>query len=196
MSPNATLLAYSGKPDIQRIRDQATLLSQIWKEQKDRVKERDRAATVTDQYSSSASTTVSTVAEGALETLTIENANSNIIVRAVQPRLLLVLIGGSPPRRKSDFFKITAEAKGDPRYPEAQNDDTGNDEVLGEVAADAYEEAIIDVAHQGTEHSELSEKEKTRILDIQRNKMDAATEFIQGDLTSRSFVMPDEGSIP
>ena len=116
MSPNATLLAYSGRPDIQLLRDQAALLSQIWKEHKDKLKERDRNTT-SEAYSSSASTTVSTIVEGALETLTIENANSNIIIRAVQPRLLLVLIGGPPPHRPSDFFKVTAEVKGDARYP-------------------------------------------------------------------------------
>jgi len=194
MSPNATLLAYSGKPDIQRLRDQAALLSQIWHEEKTKLKNRGRDIATTDQYSSSASTTVSTVSEGALETLTIENAFSNIIIRAVQPRLLLVLFGGSPPRRKSDFFKVTAEAKGEPRYPPEVSTPAPEHEEI------PIDESAIDEpdpnGRQPPEYHSMSDKEKMRLLDIQRKKIDAATEFVRGDLASKDFIMPDEGSIP
>ena len=208
MSPNATLLAYSGRPDIQQLRDQAALLSQIWKEQKDKLKERDRTAISSDPYSSSASTTVSTISEGALETLTIENANSNIIIRAVQPRLLLVLVGGSPPRRTTDYFKITAEARGDPRYPEdsatpgsgssesSAGEATQGDGPSEELADGTHDEAVVDEPTIPAEFHDLSEKEKTQMLNIQRKKMDAATDFMRGDFSSRNFIMPDEGAIP
>jgi hypothetical protein len=193
MSPNATLLAYSGKPNIQQLRDQAALLSQVWKEHKDKLKEQDRATTPADAYSSSASTTVSTIVEGALETLTIENPTSNIIIRAVQPRLLLVLVGGSPPRRATDFFRITPEARGDPRYPE--DVPTPESEASSDESAERQtEEAITD--EPPTHFKDLNEVEKTQMLSVQRRKLDAATEFMRGDFTSRNFIMPDEMSIP
>lgn len=208
MSPNATLLAYSGKPDIQQLRDRAALLSQVWKEHKDKLKAQDHTATSTDAYSSSASTIASTVVEGALETLTIENANSNIIIRAVQPRLLLVLVGGPPPRRPADFFKITSEARGDARYPEESAKSNSESGSIGSGAQDsghtsppeellehAHEEAVIDEVTP-KKFEDLSDRERTKMLSIQRKKIDAATDFMRGDFTSRNFIMPDEGSIP
>lgn len=201
MSPNATLLAYSGSPNIQQLRDQAALLSQMWREQKDKLKEQDRAATASEPYSSSSSTTASTVPAGSLETLTIETAKSNIIIRAVQPRLLLVLVGGPAPRRKSDFFKVTAEAKGDARYPDEHRTPTDskgtsfNDEAPEELLEGSHDQVMLDETVP-TRCSDLSEAEKIRMLSIQRKKMDAATEFMRGDFSSRNFVMPDEGAIP
>jgi hypothetical protein len=141
------------------------------------------------------------VPEGSLETLTIETAKSNIIIRAVQPRLLLVLVGGPAPRRKSDFFKVTAEAKGDAMYPEAQPspiDSEGksfHEEPSDELQAISHDEVVMDETIPA-EYSDLSEAEKTKMLSIQRRKMDAATDFMRGDFSSRNFVMPDEGSIP
>lgn len=208
MSPNATLLAYSGKHDIQQLRDRAALLSQVWKEHKDKIKHPDRSVAPADAYSSSASTTVSTVAEGALETLTIENPTSNIIIRAVQPRLLLVLIGGPPPQRTSDFFKITAEAKGDPRYPEDIPEKEGSAEELNaheptrgrsppaETNGHEHDQAVEDASDAPVEAKELSDDEQMQMLNLQRKKIDAATDFLRGDFTSRNFVMPDEGLIP
>lgn len=196
MSPNATLLAYSGKPDIQRTRDQAALLSQIWRDEKKKRKEQDRVTGTAEAYSSSASTDASTVPEGSLETLTIENPSSNIIIRALQPRLLLVLIGGPPPQRRLDFFKVTAEARGDHRYPEdVATSEEGHEEPPEELLEHVHEEAVIDTTVP-TEYRDMSDKEKLRMLSIQRKKIDAAAEYIKGDLARRNFVMPDEGSIP
>jgi hypothetical protein len=205
MSPNATLLAYSGNPNIQQLRDQATLLSQIWKEQKDKLREQQHSTVNAAEQLSSSSSPTSTIIEGALETLTVENAKSNIIIRAVQPRLLLVLVGGSPPRRTSDFFKITAEARGDSRYPpetadsDAGSTDSAHDSTQGspppELLTQAHEEPIIDTS-MPLEYRDLTEKEKTHMLSLQRKKMDAATDYMRRDFTSRHFIMPDELSIP
>jgi len=67
MSPNGTLIAYSTSIDIKAVRDQVALISIIWKE---------HAASKTPS-----------------EILAIESATCNILIRAVQPALLLVLIG-------------------------------------------------------------------------------------------------------
>jgi hypothetical protein len=206
MSPNATLLAYSGSPNIQQLRDQAALLSQVWKEYKDKIREQQSVSmnSASDQLSSSSST-ASTIVEGALETLTIENAKSNIIIRAVQPRLLLVLIGGSPPHRASDYFKVTAEARGDPRYPpetaiaDAGSTDSPYDSAQRspptELLTQTPEEAVIETPMPDKYH-DITATEKMEMLSIQRQKIDAATDYMRSDFTNKGFIMPDELSIP
>jgi hypothetical protein len=42
----------------------------------------------------------------------------------------------------------------------------------------------------------LSDKERTQMLSVQRRKIDAATEYMRGDFSSRHFIMPDEMAIP
>jgi hypothetical protein len=112
MSPNATLLAYTGPSDIKELRDQAALISILWKEAEQDRKKQNRDSQNTDLTSSAV------LKPGDLETLTVESEKSNIIVRAIQPRLLLVLVGGKPPKNNSlKFFKITPETVGDTRYP-------------------------------------------------------------------------------
>lgn len=112
MSPNATLLAYTGPSDIKELRDQAALISILWREAEQQKKQ--NAPKITDLSSSDV------LKPGQLETLTIESETSNIIVRAIQPRLLLVLVGNKPPKNDdSKYFKITPETVGDARYPSA-----------------------------------------------------------------------------
>lgn len=201
MSPNATLLAYSGQPNIKHLRDQAALLSQVWKDNVDKLQPGPRIRTpnvsqaTSPQLSSSISTTGS-VAQGGLETLTIESAKSNIIVRAVQPRLLLVLVGGSPPQRIAHYFKISPEARGDPRYP--SDPDDGEESLTGEdppneLLTQSNDESIDEAT---PEYYEMTDGEKERLLNIQRRKIDAATKFMRDDFLNKRFVMPDETSIP
>lgn len=112
MSPNATLLSYTGPSDIKELRDQAALISILWREAEQQNKQ--RISNTADLSSSDG------LRLGQLETLTIESESSNIIVRAIQPRLLLVLVGIKPPKNnESKYFKITPEAVGDSRYPSA-----------------------------------------------------------------------------
>ncbi|CAD0047174.1 unnamed protein product [Aureobasidium pullulans] len=67
----------------------------------------------------------------ALETLTVEFDNRNLIVKYLQPKLLLVLEGGVPPGRKREL-KVTAEAPDDARYPsEDSNGADRADTMLG-----------------------------------------------------------------
>jgi hypothetical protein len=113
MSPNATLLAYTGPSNIKELRDQAALISILWREAEHDNKKQNPKSQNVDLTSSAV------LQPGSLETLTIESEKSNIIVRAIQPRLLLILVGGRPPNREENFFKITAEALGDARYPPA-----------------------------------------------------------------------------
>ncbi|KAK5145885.1 hypothetical protein BJ546DRAFT_353795 [Cryomyces antarcticus] len=116
ISPNGDLLAYSTPADVKELRDQAALISMAWK---------DHAAMLeAAQYKAAAAAAAEDDAtldppSRTLETLIIEFDNNNLIVRAVQPNLLLILVGGVPPHRKKDF-KMTPEAHGDARYPSAE----------------------------------------------------------------------------
>lgn len=109
MSPNGTLLAYSTPANIKELRDQAALISMAWKDYEKAISSRQEDLSQTDDSAVGAQ-------HKSLETLTIECDGNNLIVRAIQPKLLLVLVGGIPPGRKRGF-KMTAEATGDPRYP-------------------------------------------------------------------------------
>jgi len=61
-----------------------------------------------------------TVAEGEIHALTVEAVTGNILIRAIQPRVLMVMDGirPTPPRRRID---INAELKGQDRYPPTQD---------------------------------------------------------------------------
>jgi hypothetical protein len=118
MTPHATMLSYSSPENIKDLRDQGALISMMWLEESSKCK----VKTSQSPYMPQSEFTVvdeSVVPEGALETLTIESDKVNIIVRAIQPRLLLVLVGGKGPKTKGLDFRVKAEKKGDPRYPTA-----------------------------------------------------------------------------
>jgi hypothetical protein len=117
MSPHATLLSYSSPENIKDLRDQAALISMLWREQESEMNASQATSLWLQQQSEFATVDESIVPEGALETLTIEFDHVNIIARAVQPRLLLVLVGGAAPNTQSAQFKITSEKRGDSRYP-------------------------------------------------------------------------------
>lgn len=87
-------MAYSKPFDIKEIRDQAALISMVWKEAAKQCAAKSKQ----------------------LETLTIEFTHNNIIMHAIQPNFIMVMVGGIPPN-KEKVFKATPEAKGDPRYP-------------------------------------------------------------------------------
>jgi hypothetical protein len=121
MSPHATLLSYSSPENIKDLRDQAALISMLWREKESEIRSQSSKAALSwpQPRSEFATDDESIIPEGTLETLTVEFDKVNIIVRAVQPRLLLVLIGGIAPNPKSTQLKITVEKRGDPRYPKA-----------------------------------------------------------------------------
>jgi hypothetical protein len=56
-----------------------------------------------------------------LYALVIETDSGNVLIRAVQPCLLLVLVGCKPKSPRSLPEKFTSETKGDERYPPISN---------------------------------------------------------------------------
>ena len=188
MSPNATLLAYSGRVNIKNLRDEAALLSQLWKESSEKLHQQSAQ---------------SSPPERALETLTIESTTSNIIIRAIQPRLLLALVGGVPPSRSSQCFTITPEARGDSRYPPATSSPSPSDEDSHsgsphsrspplELLTQAGNEPVIDGM---PDLDEIHETRRIGILSVQRRLIDKAADFMRTDFGDKGFFMPDEASI-
>lgn len=195
MSPNATLLAYTGPSDIKELRDQAALISILWREAEQQTKPK----TINTNNTVSLSSDV--LRSGELETLTVESETSNIIVRAIQPRLLLILVGGKPPKHEdSKFFKITPETVGDARYPPADHvpsppsPDTPSSSSPSSAPNDNQDD--ISGSPRRSAAAPLPRDLQLGLLHIQRNKVDAATEHMRADFKTKGFSMPHDLSIP
>jgi hypothetical protein len=117
ITANSELLSYSVPLNIKKFRSEAALLVKSWKEyDQELMQEHERD---TPSYENE----TSDIAEGEIKALTIEMKSGNIIVRAVQPCLLLVLVGCNdiPHELGDPKNQFHAEAKGDPRYPPLHN---------------------------------------------------------------------------
>ncbi|KAF2092188.1 hypothetical protein K490DRAFT_31034 [Saccharata proteae CBS 121410] len=183
MSPNGTLLAYSTPANIKELRDQAALVSMAWKENETAID-----AKQDDDHDEPPQQ---------LETLTVEFDNNNLIVRAIQPKLLLVLVGGVPPGRKLPF-KVTPEVHGSARYPTAPAVQSAEDASEADSTKD-LSEGIGSPRAPSIAASNMSQRErdmKMGALHIQRKKLDALTRFIRRDFDAKGFVMPDDVSFP
>lgn len=203
MSPNGTLLAYSKPVDIKELRDQAALISIAWKEHC----QGQKTSTVFDKSSRDETSAVmsgSQTWKPALKTLTIESRDCNIIVRLLQPELLLILIGNIPPN-KTRNFRIHAEAYGDPRYP-SSNPPASRPTSSSDVhQGDATVEGSASKASEGLLKSKapsllsnMSQREKDiRLgpLHVQRKRLDALADYILMDFGNTGFVMPADSDL-
>jgi hypothetical protein len=195
MSPNGTLLAYSKPVQTKELRDQAALISMAWKDN-----------CVGRQKLSARNGAPDHSLKPALQTLTIETQDCNIIVRLLQPELLLVLIGRIPPSKKQTF-KISPEGQGDPRYPDV-------DVTLSRPGSSAQLHAHADGSADNLRpsnggglnvknkapslFSNMSQREKDirgGALHVQRKKLDALAEYVLRDFEDTSFVMPADADL-
>jgi hypothetical protein len=211
MSPNGTLIAYSVPVDIKDLRDQAALISMAWKEHEASIDA--RFSQDQNPQPETAQSSIS-LSKPTLETLTIEFEANNLIVRALQPKILLVLVGAVPPGRDATF-KITPEAHGDPRYPPSGPpgitqgaQDTTSAHIKGKGVSDpAKEDTTSDIeaanspkpsiVSNASSHMSVRDKDlRSGALHIQRKKIDAMTEYIRRDFDSRGFVMPPDSMFP
>ncbi|RYO65119.1 hypothetical protein AA0113_g5612 [Alternaria arborescens] len=182
MSPNGTLLAYSKPVQTKELRDQAALISMTWKDHcQGRQKPSVRNGTTQDHS-----------LKPALKTLTIETPDCNIIVRLLQPELLLVLIGRIAPSRKQ-AFKISAEGQGDPRYPESDvpNSRPGSSSQLlpGDAATGNFgaEDRLTAKNKAPSLLSNMSQRDKDirgGALHVQRKQLDALAEYALKDFAA------------
>jgi hypothetical protein len=168
MTPNGSLMAYTLPANMKELRDQTALVSISWKEHL----ERKDSEKFEPQYSQQAGPNDSSkrlIRPDALETLTVEFDNRNVIVKYLQPKLLLVLEGGVPPGRKREL-KVTAEAPGDERYPFDDSVATGSDVVLSTSVGSKASTTV-------------SSAQRVSVLQIQRRKMEKMTETIKRELS-------------
>lgn len=104
MSPNGSLVAYSTPADMLQLRDQAALISMAW---------RGDSETISNGFARPSS---SDSGLGRTRALTVEFGSYNLIARAIQPDLILILLGGVFPGKR-DSFELTKENLDDPVYP-------------------------------------------------------------------------------
>jgi hypothetical protein len=179
MSPNGTLLAYSKPVQTKELRDQAALISMTWKDNcQGRQKLSARNGNTQDQS-----------LKPTLKTLTIETPDCNIIVRLLQPELLLVLIGRVAPGKKQ-AFKISPEGHGDARYPEA------DDAVSRPASSNEDDLAIKNKAPSLL--SNMSQRDRDirgGALHVQRKRLDALAEYVLRDFGDTGFVMPADADL-
>jgi hypothetical protein len=202
MSPNGTLLAYSKPVDIKELRDQAALISIAWKEHCQGRSPPSVPGRRTSRDEASAGASGAKDLKSALKTLTIESRDCNIIVRLLQPELLLVLIGNIPPNR-TQSFKIQAEAHGDPRYP-------FSDDLVSRPTSSAQlplGDRILEnaglLSGEGKPKapsllSSMSQRDKDiRLgpLHVHRKRLDALANYILRDFDSTGFVMPADSDL-
>lgn len=195
MSPNGTLLAYSKPVDIKELRDQAALISIAWK---DNCNGRQKVPARSDSAQDPAS-------KPPLKTLTIETEDCNIIIRLLQPELLLVLVGKLPPRKKQTF-KITPEGSGDPRYPDTEASLSRPNSSSKLHPGDTSTEASASPTGEGSTAkgrapsilSNMSQREKdirVGTLHVQRKRLDALVNYVLKDFEDTGFVMPADSDL-
>ncbi|THW48245.1 hypothetical protein D6D19_03124 [Aureobasidium pullulans] len=179
MTPNGSLMAYTLPANMKELRDQVALVSISWKEHLER-KDSERFE---PQYSQGGPNEAPkrVIRPNALETLTVEFDNRNLIVKYLQPKLLLVLEGGVPPGRKREL-KVTAEAPDDARYP--SEDSNGADRA----------DTMLGTSVGSKASTTISSTQRLSVLHIQRRKMEMMAETIKRELSGFEACMPDDPS--
>ena len=170
MTPNGSLMAYTLPANMKELRDQVALVSISWKENL----ERKDSEKFEPQHSQGGPNEPPKriVRSDALETLTVEFDNRNLIIKYLQPKLLLVLEGGVPPGRKRPL-KVTAESPGDARYPS------------DEMSASGHSESVLgtSVGSKASITTSNASFQRASVLQIQRRKVEIMAEAIKQELS-------------
>jgi hypothetical protein len=182
MTPNGSLMAYTLPANMKELRDQVALVSISWKEQLERkgnetIEPEDRPDSPTDSERQ-------IIQPDAIDTLTIEFDNRNIIVKYLQPKLLLVLEGGVPPGRRKELT-VTVEAPGDARYPPDNQNDSRNGSLNPAMLGSS-------VGSKASTTASAVSFGRVSVLGIQRKKMEIMAQTIKDELQRSGFQMPDD----
>jgi hypothetical protein len=111
LTTKSDLLAYPRPNDIKQYRNEAALIIKSWKDA-----DREFAEQHNRNIPSHKTGNIH-INDNELFALTIQTDSGNVLIRAVQPCLLLVLVGCKPKSTRSKPEQFTSEAKGDARYP-------------------------------------------------------------------------------
>ena len=169
MTPNGTLLAYSKPTNIRDLRRQAAMAALSWQEH--------QGSLHTDSLAPDGEAGKPPM-PSLLRTLTIESEAANLIIRNIQPQLLLVLEGGVPPRRRTFEPRVTPEGSENNPYQSQDGKLTGSAVAS---SASSVAESTNSSASQG-------------VLALQRKKMEALASVVAANFEETGFKMPDEGS--
>ncbi|KAK3631538.1 hypothetical protein LTR22_021059 [Elasticomyces elasticus] len=163
MTPNGTLLAHTQPIDTRDLRQQVAMIAMSWQEQ-EQVKPEDTSGANRQPGESRE-----------LQTLVLESIQSNILVRRIQPRLLLVLEGGVPPRKQSFEPRVFAE--------------DGNGEPLhyNKTAESSLATSPSSMAGSSTSTA------KSGVLELHNKKLDAMATAIATEFEQTGFKMPEDG---
>lgn len=177
-------MAYTTPANMKELRDQVALVSISWKENLE-LKDSENFEPEHSQGGPNEPPR-RVVRPDALETLTIEFDNRNLLVKYLQPKLLLVLEGGVPPGRKRPL-KITAEAPGDPRYPSDEPSELTNGSAHAPMLSSS-------VGSKASTTASAASFRRLSVLQIQRKKTEMMTRTIKEEFQRSDFVMPDDPS--
>jgi hypothetical protein len=193
MTPDGILLSYSTPADIKQLRDQAALVSMAWKNH-DLMKD-----SAQKQPSVQSDIEDKDARPRPLTTMTIQTTHVNILVRAFQPQMLLVIVCGLPDSVRQ-LFRITAEYMGDPRFPpeayppesaKAQATEDSNGNVGGESDSELYDSSIPEPGPYPTNPSDTEKDMFLGVLHCQRRKLEVMAEGLLKECGLEDFVMPE-----
>lgn len=192
-TPNGSLIAYTSPADVRELRDQAALILVTWREQFDLHKLESNESTATSKdHGGSVDQSAS---KSNMHTMIMEFESRNVLVRSLQPRLLLVLEGGVPPGRTRKL-QITVEGpNGTKRLTDDETADQTHLQAKPSAAngGDGVEASRLASSPAGlseTSTTNSTRKQRTNILEIHRRKLDALAQAIQRDFQKSSFSMP------
>lgn len=176
-------MAYTLPANMKELRDQVALVSISWKEQLERKDSENFAPQHSQEGTNEFSKRI--IRPDALETLTVEFDNRNLVIKYLQPKLLLVLEGGVPPGRRR-ALKVTPEAPGDTRYPPEDQGDAGN----GSMTNSGF--LSSSVGSKASTTASAASFRRLTVLHIQRRKMEIMAQTIKDELQRSGFQMPDD----
>jgi hypothetical protein len=109
ITTKAELVAYSRPRDIGKYKKEAALIVKTWKEH-------DQILKATSDDDGPTNAKKAQIRDGDMYTLTIEAPRGNVMARAIQPCLLLVLVGCKLAVKDDKPGNVIAEAKGEAPY--------------------------------------------------------------------------------
>lgn len=125
----------------------------------------------------------------------MEFDKKNVLVRLLQPKLLLVLEGGVPPSRTTRALQITPEGRGDAVYPSLV-DGAGEKlqgQGVGSPSSSSVGSGTVGVNGSGAGGGggrEGGGGGRVKVLALHRRKLDAMARAITGELARVGFEMP------
>ena len=168
MTPSGTLFAYSEPTDIRDLRKQAAMATLAWQNHSERP--------IPAEVSPGGERDNDSIGDW-LTALTIESDSSNLIIRKIQPQLLLALEGGVPPRKHSFEPRTTPEGPRGAHSPSHVDNACATSPVLTSDASSIAGSSKSSVA--------------SSVLALQRRKVDALASAIFHELEQTGFQMPN-----